>query len=147
MIFEVIEVIDVGPQGAKGDKGDSQAIVTVVAGEPILVGQPIYVSPADNLAYRARADVYVKTQVIGLAHAAAATGFAFNVDISSSQSPDWTLISGTAALTPGSLYFLGLSPGTITTIAPTSQTQTIVRIGTASGPSAILINSGYRYLL
>jgi len=45
---------------------------------------------------------------------------------------DWTDIAGSAGLTPGATYFLSASQaGKITTIAPSTQSQYVVRVGRA----------------
>ena len=44
---------------------------------------------------------------------------------------DWTAVTGTALLTPGAVYYLGLTAGTLTSTAPTTTGQHVVAVARA----------------
>lgn len=102
----------VGPQGPAGPPGTGAgAAVPVVCAESVLAGSPVYVDRVTRQVRNARADTYLACFVAGLAAAETSQGFAVDVLDGPVALLDWTAATGAADLTPGLVYFVGLTGG------------------------------------
>lgn len=128
-----------GARGADGRDGAGVVQLSAVCGEAVAAGQPLYLNQVDGKAWLARADTPAKAAVTGLARTAAATGFAVEIATGGINLADWTAVTGAAALNVGSRYYLGLTPGTLTTAAPASQGQSVTETGLAVSPTLLVI--------
>lgn len=104
--------------------------VEAVFSSTSVVGQPVYITATGEAAL-AENDNTAHAVVAGIVSTAAAAGatgaFITNGHVSAES---WTTVLGSADLTPGVIYFLGATAGTITATAPTA-TGTVVRLGVA----------------
>ena len=98
----------------------------------IKIGNPLYLKANTHVA-TAKADDASTVQVAGLAISNAAPTFTCNfVTEGQVERADWTDITGAVTLTPGATYFLdAVIAGKITTVAPTTTGQYVVRVGRA----------------
>ncbi|MBW4692189.1 MAG: hypothetical protein KME27_10530 [Lyngbya sp. HA4199-MV5] len=81
-------------------------------------GQPLYLKANGHVAL-AQADNALEAQVCGLCVTAAAIGFSATYQFGAVlELSNWTAIVGTSSLVVGQIYFLGLTPGTLTTTPP-----------------------------
>jgi hypothetical protein len=96
------------------------------------IGSPLYLTGAGHVDL-AQANAAGTVQVVGLALEVVAAGFSCNyISEGSIERSNWSGISGTASLSPGATYFLDPSTaGRITTTAPTTAGQYVVRVGRA----------------
>ena len=122
-----------------GPAGVVPSEATIVCGEAVAAGAPVYVSLADGKLYNARADVWVKSKVIGLARAATAAGFACDVEGFALARSDWSSATGATALTVGALYYLGLVPGTLSLSRPLVAGQASAIIGLAASTTTLAL--------
>jgi|GEM_PF-2631696 len=113
------ETVVLGPKGDKGDPGVSDFVGTFVAGQPILQGQPVYISRQNRLLMVADSSTYLSAFVIGFAVVDIPTGYAGDVKKGVLNFPDWTALTGGAYLQPGFPYFLN-GCGTLSYVPPTS---------------------------
>lgn len=101
------------------------------ADSQIKIGNPIYLK-ANGHTEPAKADNINTVQVVGVSISdTAATYSCKYITEGQVERVDWTEIAGTASLSPGISYFLDIISGKITTIAPTTTRQYVVRIGRA----------------
>lgn len=108
------------------------ALLTAEADSQIKIGNPIYLK-ANNHTDPAKADSSSTVQVAGISISDVSAGFTCNyVTEGQVERADWTAIVGAVSLTPGATYFLSASTvGRITTTAPTTVGQYVVRVGRA----------------
>ena len=129
-----------GVQGQIGASGLVLGIATPQTGEALLAGQPVYVSPADNLARRACADVASRWLMAGCVAANVASGFRASVYLNAIDLPDWSAVTGTVALTPGQVYWLDdTNPGRFVTTAPNTSGKALVVAGRAASSSVLAL--------
>lgn len=103
----------------------------LTANETINIGQPVYISAADT-ANLADADTLNTAHVLGLAISDATVNSAVIVlSEGSVERSDWTVVTGSANLTPGAIYYLSTTAGQMTTTPPTGDGDNVVRCGTA----------------
>lgn len=101
------------------------------AGDDLLKGQPIYIDISGRL-QKAANNGFAESQVTGVMfNDASALASGDYVPDGTLELSDWTAIIGTTELTPGTLYFLGSTPGTLTPTAPTTDGFYVVRVGRA----------------
>jgi len=96
------------------------------------IGSPLYLTGVGHVDL-AQADAAGTVQVVGLALEAVSTGFTCQyISEGSIERTDWTDVAGTVALSAGATYFLDTSlAGRITSTAPTTGGQYVVRVGRA----------------
>ncbi len=104
--------------------------VSAVAFVSLQAGQPVYANEAGQVGLASAAS-YATSFVAGLAASDTAATFAANLTTDFLTQSNWAAITGTALLLPGRVYFLGLTPGTFTPIAPTTPGQLVVPVGQA----------------
>ena len=104
--------------------------VSAVAFVSLRAGQPVYANGAGQVGLASAAS-YATSFVAGLAASDTAATFAANLTTDFLTQSNWAAITGTALLLPGRVYFLGLTPGTFTPIAPTTPGQLVVPVGQA----------------
>jgi hypothetical protein len=118
------------------DPGHTHSIYALVVGEAeanedIIAGLPVYGLSGQSKVGLSRADSPAKNRVAGLSRTTTPAG---NTDTFVSaghfELADWTAITGSAALTPNSVYYLGETGG-LTTTAPTTAGQYVVEVGRA----------------
>jgi hypothetical protein len=99
---------------------------------PTKIGSPLYLTGASHVDL-ARANAAGTVQVVGLALEVVAAGFSCNyISEGAIERSNWSEIAGTANLSAGVTYFLDPSlAGRITTTAPTTAGQYVVRVGRA----------------
>ena len=103
-------------------------------------GTPVYVSASDTLS-PADASALATAQVVGLANEdIGAGGTGEYVTHGRVTKADWTSIIGAAALTAGSVYYLSTTTGDLTTTAPTTVGEVVVRIGIALSTTTLNVN-------
>lgn len=121
--------------------------VEAEADDAIVKGQPVYLKPNGHIAL-AVASGMPHSSVAGLAMQGISTGFSgiYNATGSIVQE-DWSEVTGTPLLAPGSFYYLSASQsGRLTTIAPTSSAY-VVPVGRAGSTTRLDIAIGYPILL
>lgn len=126
-----------GPAGPPGDRGPAGGleIQSAEADEAIQAGQPLYLK-ANGKVGLACAATPLEAQVCGYALSSAVATFAIEFLPSGiASSNDWSAISGSPTLSPGAEYYLSLSPGQISSVAPT--TGYIVSVGRALTPTKL----------
>jgi hypothetical protein len=96
-------------------------------------GQPLYIQTINGHLNLAKADTGTTAQVIGFAESDVSSGeVCFYLTEGFIERTDWTLITGATDLSPGATYFLDPdTAGKITTTAPTTAGQLVVRVGRA----------------
>jgi hypothetical protein len=101
------------------------------AGASIEIGHPLYIS--SGLVYPAKADAAGTSQVTGISFASVSSGEDCGYLTEGSITRiDWTAVAGTATLSAGVTYYLDpATAGRITTTAPTTAGQSVVRVGRA----------------
>jgi hypothetical protein len=101
------------------------------AGAIIKIGYPLYLS--GGLVYPAQSNAAGTTQVVGVSINDVAAGISCSyITEGSITRSNWTDIAGTVGLSSGATYFLDpTTAGRITTTAPTTAGQYVVRIGRA----------------
>ena len=114
------------------DMPESIMYYTAITDNLTKVGNPLYLTGAGHVNL-AKADAGGTTQVVGLAQADYTVGQACNyLTEGRIERTDWTIVAGTADLSIGATYFLDPSAaGHITTTAPTTAGQFVVRVGRA----------------
>jgi hypothetical protein len=121
--------------------------VTAAVLNPVLVGQPVYMTPAAvyDLADATNA---AKQNVLGFSTVNALTGFpALVVTEGGVTRADWTPVTGTPTLTPGAAYYLGTVPGTMSLIPPSGAGLYLRQLGRATGSLSFDIEIGQSILL
>lgn len=119
---------------------------------PITIGQPVYVKAASSVDL-AQASASGTVEVLGLVRetsiAAAATGVIQTDGVLAATTAQWDAVTGgTGGLTAGTVYFLSAATaGKLTTSAPTSTGQYVVRIGKAISTTEMEITIGQPILL
>ena len=107
------------------------SIVKFTTDDATLVGSPVRQKIGGTVGLAAATSRGL-ARVVGLALEAKAIGFAVRVVLRGIvERTDWTAVAGTATLTPGLPYWLDTAAGKITTVAPTSSTDIVARIGRA----------------
>jgi len=112
--------------------GDGFLPLTAEADATIKIGNPIRLK-ANGHVEPAQANTLSTSHVVGIAITDTEPTYTCKY-LSEGQvnRTDWTDIAGSANLTPGATYFLSTSQaGKITTIAPSTQSQYVVRVGRA----------------
>jgi len=114
------------------DLPESIMYYTAITDNLTKVGNPLYLTGVGHVNL-ARADAEGTTQVVGLAQADYTVGQACNyITEGRIERTDWTIIAGTTDLSIGATYFLDPNTaGHITTMAPTTAGQFVVRVGRA----------------
>ena len=112
------------------------------AGDDLLMGQPVYIDLSSRL-QKAESGLVAGYQVAGLmaSDATALTSGDYVTD-GRLEMLDWTAIAGTMDLTPGAIYYLGSTPGTITSTAPTADGYYVVPVGRAQSTTKLDIEIG-----
>jgi hypothetical protein len=137
------------PEGGTGDPDLSKHVVT--ANGNITVGQPVYVLSSNVVklaeATPAGAD-YARCQVFGLCLVAGTN----NNDVTiltegHVERNDWTIITGSATLTAGAVYFLSETAGQLTELPPSTDGSMIVRVGRAFTTTKLDIEIGESAIL
>ena len=102
------------------------------AGSTIKIGYPLYLT-GGGLVNPAQANAAGPTQVVGLSLSDVVAGIGCSyVTEGQVERTDWTEVAGTVNLAAGATYFLNPSTaGRITTVAPTTVGQYVVRVGRA----------------
>lgn len=118
-----------GTGNVTGDPDLSKHEVT--ANETVLVGQPVYVS-GNNTINLADATSVNTSDAVGLVLlGATANETATVLTEGSIDQADWTAVTGSASLSPGSIYFLDIAAGKMSTSPPAAAGQVVVKMGTA----------------
>lgn len=119
--------------------------IPVVAGADLLQGQPVAVSRASGQLLPARADTYTLAFVAGLASAVTAQGFVNQPAHGAVTLPDWSGLTGSAALSVGQIYFVGPTGGL--TASPSLDTTCVARVGLATAPQTLVVEPSTPILL
>lgn len=111
---------------------------TAEAGATIKIGNPLYLT-GGGIANPAQANSAGPTQVVGVATGDATTGNSVvYITEGRVERTDWTEIIGTSYLSTGITYFLDAdAAGKLTSTAPTTGGQYVVRIGRAVNPTTL----------
>lgn len=108
----------------------------------ITIGQVVYVDGAGSVNL-AKADNETTAKAIGLVEDASIATLDTGMILTDGTltSSDWTSVTGSAILTPGSVYFLSdTTAGQITTTPPTLSGSFVVRIGTAISTTTLEVS-------
>lgn len=137
------------PGSGSGDVDLSKHVMT--ANGAITVGQPVYVL-SSNVVTLAQATPdgadYARCQVVALCQVAAADGNDVTVLTEGHvERNDWTIITGSALLTAGALYYLGETAGTLVEIPPSTDGAMVVRVGRALTTTKLDIEIGETAIL
>jgi len=105
---------------------------TAIAAVDLDDGQPVYITGAGSVDL-AKADSQLTTEVVGFVQVDCLSGETCQyLTEGMVERLDWTTIAGTLELSPGATYFLdSATAGRITTTAPTTVGQFVVRVGRA----------------
>jgi hypothetical protein len=106
----------------------------------------VVVRRSDRKLVNGRADTYTLAFVVGLAAATTASGFAVSPQRGEVTLSDWTAIAGTATLTSGVPYFLGLTGG-ITASPDRTPGHALTQIGVATAPDTLFVDPSLPTLL
>lgn len=122
----------VPPNPALPGTPESIAYYTATTDNLTKTGNPLYLTVAGHVDL-AKADADSTAQVVGLSQADYTVGQACNyLTEGRIERTDWTIIAGTTDLSIGATYFLDPNTeGHITTTAPTTAGQFVVRVGRA----------------
>lgn len=126
------QLLTLNANGTMGSKHGALSSVTNLCAVNIAAGQPVYADPVSGQFKLANAAALASSPVVGLLEATTAATFVGTADQLSLTLANWTATVGASALTKGAIYYLGTSPGTLTTVAPTTPGQCVVRVGTAA---------------
>lgn len=130
-----------GPPGPAFDP-----LFTIVAAANLAPGMPVYVNGLGKLA-PASAAALASSSAVGLCAAATASGFAAPVNCASLSLSNWAAIAGAAALSPNQTYYLGVAPGTISAVAPSTPGLVVVPVGRAVSATTLEISIAQPVLL
>jgi hypothetical protein len=133
-------VIDSAIQTAATGTVSGVPPVSIVAAVNVAAGQPVYVDPTSGQLRLASAATFVASAVAGLAQSTTLATFASPLATTTLTLPDWTAVIGTALLAKGARYFLGVAPGTLSLVAPTTPGQSIVSVGIALSTTQLEID-------
>ena len=137
VLVNVIEaVVQSGGHDATPEEVETVIIVTAVN---LQAGQPVYVQQVSGQLGLASAAIYAQANVVGLAQSVAPAGSTTTVARILLELPDWTPVVGATNLQRGQRYFLGATPGRLTTTPPTTLGQSVVPIGLAISPTQLEI--------
>ncbi len=128
--------------GEAMDYNEAEADATIKIGYPLYLTGAAHVNPA-------QADAAGTTQVAGISIADVSAGASCKyLTEGRVERSDWTEVAGTTLLSPGVTYFLDpASAGHITTTAPTTIGQYVVRVGRAIDTTTLDIEIGLPILL
>jgi hypothetical protein len=127
-----------GPPGSGGGGGtadtfggNNQEAVGLPAGTPVCVHPTgsgfLRASAADNL-----------RNAVGLLASDAAAGAATEATLGGVVTlDDWTAVAGTTTLAPRAVYFVGVTPGTLTNTPPSAAGNVVQAAGVAVGPYSL----------
>ena len=143
--------VELGPKGKQGIPGPpgppgSGTVFSAVASVDLKAGQAVYANGLGQLAL-ATATIYGTTKVLGLVVADTATGFVADVTASVLTLTDWTPVTGASTLTAGAQYYLDLTVGSLSTVAPSSTGQALVFVGKAISTTTIEVSVSFPILL
>jgi hypothetical protein len=111
----------------------------------IVIGTPVYVKSNGNVD-KGRANASGTVQLLGLVKdasiAAAATGIIQTDGVLTATTGQWDAVTGgSGGLTPGTVYYLdAATAGLLTTTAPTTVGQYVVRVGLATSTTEMDIS-------
>jgi hypothetical protein len=104
----------------------------LTANEAVATGQPVYISGNNTVNLASANTDGDPSLVLGLVlTGATANNVALVVANGSVTQADWTTVIGTANLSPGSVYYLGTTPGTLSATPPSGNGQVVIMVGTA----------------
>lgn len=113
----------------------------------IIASQLLTISKANGNAILSTSTDFNSADVAGIATANASPGFRVTFATEKLILSDWTAATGQVNLLPGFDYFLGATPGTMTTTPPTIVGQTLLYIGTATNTTTLSVAIATRILL
>lgn len=122
----------VGPAGSSSD-----ATVDAVSSATLPRGTPVTISRSTGQFFKAVASWKPSAFAVGLLTADVVAGYLGHAATGRITLADWTPITGTAALSPGQVYFLDVNGG-LTVTAPSSP-NCVTRLGEAVDASTLLI--------
>jgi hypothetical protein len=122
-------------------------VASAVAASNLQAGQPVYINGTTGQMAPASAAAYATSFVAGLSAAVTASAFVANLATDFLTLNSWVIVTGTALLQPGQRYFLGITPGTLSPIAPTVPGQVVAAVGQATSPTQFRIQIGQPILL
>jgi hypothetical protein len=121
--------------------------LAIVAAVNLSAGQPVYVDGTSGQLRLATAATFASATVSGLTQASTLATFAAPIATTMIALSDWTAVIGTPLLTKGARYFLGIAPGTLSLIAPSTPGQSVVSVGVALSTTQLEINPTVPILL
>ena len=119
----------------------NKLIHTAQASEPIPAGCAVMILANTKAAL-------ATNNVLGLAKTTVATGSPLDIAKTSLTLANWSAVTGSALLTPGSVYFLShLIAGHLTKVPPTDSGQRCIRVGKAVNTTTLSIEISQPVLL
>lgn len=118
-----------GPTGPTGATGPAD--ISNVTAVNVSAGQPVYADQITGQYKLADASVPSRASVVGLITTTTLATFVVTAEQLQITLANWTAVVGSASLTVGQIYYLGLTAGTLTTTAPSTPGQALTRVGVA----------------
>lgn len=125
-------------QGLAPAGSGTEIVASAVVDISMVSGLPVVVDRANGKLTTALASTKTKAFLAGLLEEATAGGHVGKAVRGPVTLNDWTSVAGTASLSPGQTYFLGVTGG-ITTTAPTSPNCTVV-VGIAASTTVLMVD-------
>jgi hypothetical protein len=117
----------------------SSGTLSAEAAVDLAAGQVLRVTPT-ALATLADASAPASAQVTGLAATDQTAGVAVAIARAALTLSNWTAATGAVELTPGAVYYLDpATPGALTTVAPDTTGQALVRLGAAASATTMAL--------
>lgn len=130
--------------GPKGDPGVSDFVGRFVAGQDILIGQPVFISKINKKALIADSSTFTSCFIIGFASENISNGFQGDIKKGSLTLNDWTPITGSSSLNVGCNYYLN-GAGTLSVMPPSS--GGLIVVGIAISDQTLLFKPNFPILL
>ena len=122
-------------------------MLSLVAAVDLLPGNVVYVDAVTGKLALADANVFASAIVAGLAQDVALAGFVAGVATEAIVLDNWTAITGSALLVAGQKYYLGLTPGCLSLVAPTTPGQTVCLVGISASTKILRLRASLPILL
>ncbi len=120
------------------ESGSTDNVYSAESDATVALGAPLYLTGAGHVDL-AQANASGTTQVVGLANEAGTPTVSVDyITEGKITKSDWSGVAGTATLTVGAIYYLSATTaGRITTTAPTTGGQYVVKVGRATSATVL----------
>lgn len=133
---------DPGPPGPPGSGGGGGGAADTFGGTnreavDLPAGTPVSVHPS-GLGFLRASAADNSRNAVGLLAADAAAGAATEATLGGVVTlDDWSAVAGAATLSPRAVYFVGVTPGTLTSTPPSAAGNVVQAAGVAVGPYSL----------